>query len=46
MLLVVKSANAGRPPIGFCIDWLLGFKYVGSLVIVGDFDEFRKAVKK
>jgi hypothetical protein len=29
MLLVVENANTDLPPIGFCIDWLLGFKYDG-----------------
>jgi hypothetical protein len=34
------------PLIGFCIVFLLGSKYVGSLVVVGDLVEFRQAVKK
>jgi hypothetical protein len=29
MFLVVETANTDRPPIGFCIDWLLGSKYAG-----------------
>ena len=27
MLLVAETANTDRPPIGFCIDLLLGGKY-------------------
>jgi hypothetical protein len=28
MILVGWAANADRPPIGFCMDWLLGSKYI------------------
>jgi hypothetical protein len=36
MCLVWKTANAGRPPIGFCIELLLGSKYErASGVVLG-----------
>jgi hypothetical protein len=45
-LYSLKRCVVDRPSIGFCIELLLGSKYVGSLVVVGDLVEFRQAVKK
>jgi hypothetical protein len=33
MLLVVENANTDLPSIGFCIEFLLGSKYVGVLLV-------------
>jgi hypothetical protein len=33
MLLVVENANTDLPPIGFCIEPLIGSKYVGVLLL-------------
>jgi hypothetical protein len=33
MLLAWKTANTDLPPIGFCIEFLLGSKYAGHLLL-------------
>jgi hypothetical protein len=36
MFLVWKTANTDRPPIGFCILFLIGSKYEGLLLLCSE----------
>jgi len=42
LLLVVQSANTGRPSIGFCNEFLLGSKYA-VLILTANYSTSRKA---
>jgi len=42
--LIEKTASADRPPVGFCMEPLLGSKYAGlaSGVLCGDWNPYLK----